>query len=70
MDHIGMDAHKKESQLCILTEAGELIASRAASCASAAVRRQGQVALLSFREAITARSPALTGYAVAGSGCR
>ena len=28
MDHIGMDVHKKESQLCILTEAGELIERR------------------------------------------
>jgi hypothetical protein len=27
MDHIGMDVHKKESQRCILTEAGELIAT-------------------------------------------
>src|SRR3990172_4381519 len=25
MDHIGMDVHKKESQLCILAEGGELI---------------------------------------------
>ena len=24
MDHIGMDVHKKESQLCILTEAAML----------------------------------------------
>jgi transposase len=28
MDHIGMDVHKKESQICILTEAGELIERR------------------------------------------
>ena len=31
MDHIGMDAHKKESQICILTEAGELIERRVRS---------------------------------------
>jgi transposase len=31
MDHIGMDVHKKESQLCILTEAGELIERRVRS---------------------------------------
>ena len=28
MDHIGMDVHKMESQICILTEAGELIERR------------------------------------------
>lgn len=28
MDHIGMDVHKKKSQICILTEAGELIERR------------------------------------------
>jgi len=28
MDHIGMDVHTKESQICILTEAGELIERR------------------------------------------
>ncbi len=28
MDHIGMDVHKKESQICILTEGGELIERR------------------------------------------
>ncbi len=28
MDHIGMDVHKKESQICILTEEGELIERR------------------------------------------
>ncbi len=31
MDHIGMDVHKKESQLCILTEGGELIERRVRS---------------------------------------
>ncbi len=31
MDHIGMDVHKKESKLCILTEAGELIERRVRS---------------------------------------
>ena len=31
MDHIGMDVHKKESQLCILTETGELIERRVRS---------------------------------------
>ena len=31
MDHIGMDVHKKESQLCILTEAGEVIERRVRS---------------------------------------
>ena len=28
MDHLGMDVHKMESQICILTEAGELIERR------------------------------------------
>ncbi len=31
MDHIGMDVHKKDSQLCILTEAGELLERRVRS---------------------------------------
>jgi hypothetical protein len=28
MDHIGIDVHKKESQICILAEGGELIERR------------------------------------------
>ena len=28
MDHVGIDVHKQESQICILTEAGELIEQR------------------------------------------
>ena len=28
MDHIGIDVHKKESQICILAEEGELIEQR------------------------------------------
>ena len=28
MEHIGIDVHKKESQICILTEGGELIERR------------------------------------------
>jgi len=28
MDHIGIDVHKKESQIYILTEGGELLAQR------------------------------------------
>jgi len=28
MDHIGIDVHKKDCQLCILAEGGELIARR------------------------------------------
>ncbi len=28
MDHIGMDVHKKECQICILAEGGELIEQR------------------------------------------
>jgi hypothetical protein len=28
MDHIGIDVHKKESQICTLTEGGELIEQR------------------------------------------
>ncbi len=28
MEHIGIDVHKVESQLCILTENGEIIESR------------------------------------------
>jgi transposase len=28
MDHIGIDIHKKDSQICILAEGGELIEHR------------------------------------------
>jgi hypothetical protein len=28
MDHIGIDVHKKESQICLLAEGGELIERR------------------------------------------
>ena len=28
MDHIGIDVHKKESQMCILAEGGEVIEQR------------------------------------------
>jgi hypothetical protein len=28
MDHIGLDVHKRESQICILAEVGELIERR------------------------------------------
>jgi hypothetical protein len=28
MDHIGIDVHKKESQLCIRSEGGELVEQR------------------------------------------
>ncbi len=28
MDHIGIDVHKKESQICILAEGGELLEQR------------------------------------------
>jgi len=28
MDHIGIDVHKKESQVCMLAEGGELIEER------------------------------------------
>ena len=28
MDHIGIDVHKRESQICILAEGGEVIARR------------------------------------------
>jgi hypothetical protein len=28
MDHIGIDVHKKDSQICILTEQGELLERR------------------------------------------
>jgi hypothetical protein len=28
MDHIGIDLHKRESQICILAEGGELIERR------------------------------------------
>ncbi len=28
MDHIGIDVHKKESQICILADGGELIERR------------------------------------------
>ncbi len=31
MDHIASDVHKKESQICILAEGGELIASPCSS---------------------------------------
>ena len=28
MDHVGIDLHKKESQICVLSEGGELIERR------------------------------------------
>jgi transposase len=28
MDHLGIDVHKRESQICILAEGGELIEQR------------------------------------------
>jgi hypothetical protein len=28
MDHVGIDVHKKESQICIVAEGGELIERR------------------------------------------
>jgi transposase len=31
MDHIGIDVHKKESQICILAEGGELIERRSST---------------------------------------
>ena len=31
MDNIGLDLHKRETQLCLLTEAGELIEQRIAT---------------------------------------
>lgn len=31
MDHVGIDVHKKESQVCILTEEGEVVEARIAT---------------------------------------
>lgn len=31
MDHVGIDVHKKESQVCILTEEGEVVEVRIAT---------------------------------------
>jgi hypothetical protein len=38
MDNIGLDLHQRESQLCILTEAGELIERGSRPRASASAR--------------------------------
>jgi transposase len=46
MDHIGIDLHKRESQICILAEGGELIERR--------IRTEPQ----RFAEAIGGRAPA------------
>ena len=39
MDHIGIDLHKKESQICILAEGGELLEQRIRTRAAAMVER-------------------------------
>ena len=46
MDHIGIDVHKRESQICILAEGGELIERR--------IRTEPQ----RFAEALGGRAPA------------
>jgi hypothetical protein len=46
MDHIGIDVHKKESQICILAEGGELLERR--------IRTQPR----RFAEELGARAPA------------
>jgi transposase len=46
MDHIGIDVHKKESQICILAEGGELI------------ERRIPTQLRRFGKALGGRSPA------------
>jgi transposase len=46
MDHIGIDVHKRESQICILVEGGELIERR--------IRTEPQ----RFAEALGGRAPA------------
>jgi hypothetical protein len=46
MDHIGIDLHKRESQICLLAEGGELIERR--------IRTEPQ----RFAEALGGRAPA------------
>jgi len=46
MDHIGIDLHKRESQICLLAEGGEVIERR--------IRTEPQ----RFAEALGARAPA------------
>ena len=46
MDHIGIDLHKRESQMCIVAEGGELIERR--------IRTEPQ----RFAEALGGRAPA------------
>jgi hypothetical protein len=50
MDHIGIDVHKKDIQICILTEAGELVERRVRMEASR------------FAEVLGARPRALGAY--------
>jgi transposase len=50
MDHIGIDVHKKESQICILAEGGEVLEQRirtepARFAAVLGVRPRGRIVL-------------------------
>lgn len=42
MDSIGLDLHKRESQLCFLTEAGDVLERRIVTSAAAGPEPQGQ----------------------------
>src|SRR6266508_1666925 len=55
MDHIGIDVHKKESQICILAEGGELLEQRirtepARFAAVLGARPRGRIVLASSTE--------------------
>ncbi len=50
MDHIGIDVHKRESQICILAEGGELIERRIRTTLSIARLREGVSELALLRE--------------------
>jgi transposase len=55
MDHIGIDVHKKESQICILAEGGELLEQRirtepARFAAVLGARPRGRIVLESSTE--------------------
>ena len=49
MDHIGIDVHKKESQICILTEGGELIGAADPPCPPRRQSRGGASLVLARR---------------------
>lgn len=72
MDHIGIDVHKKESQICILADGGELIERRIRTeparfaevlgerpCASALLRQRGWRVPTGMAEGFSRRVAAL-----------